>query len=1013
MDTKHADRNRRSQCPPLELHPGQQIHGFEVRAVTQIEEWRAVAIELIHQQSGARSIHLRTDDTENLFSIILPTPPSDDTGLQHILEHCVVAGSGKFPVKELFFEMRKMSMATNMTALNWFDHVYYFASSNVMSDLFNLAEIYFDCVFNPLLTEETFRREGHHLAPMDPDSPAGEITINGIVYNEVKRISSHDRLFLNAVCRLLPDTFYAYNAGGDPEAVTELTYAQLRSFYKTYYLPGNSYFFLYGNISTGAYLEFLAKKLEAISGNWTNVEFRPLRHEATHQPGWQSPRTARETYPVDAHEPLNEKTYFMLSWLIGDATDAEDAVMCEVLSLILLGSEAAPLRQAIVNSRLGSDLFEYGSIMVPGTNRTGPHSTFNIGLTGSETDRLPAFSKLVIDTLTRIADEEIEEARIEAAFRQARYQFQEITPKFPVEMMSRVVQTWIYEKDPATSLKMGTFLSTIRQRWIRNPSIFNHLIRERLLENPHRLTSVLYPDPNMKEQTKVNHDQRMKALRAQLTDKQVKKITADAAELERLNGESNSLEALETLPQLKIADLPAKPRHIPTQIERVQDIVLLRNDVHSNGINYVVLNFDLNGLPQHLWVNLPRYIDAIAKLGAAGQNYEAISKRIAMATGGLECVPEFSTKAVDAERPLWSLRFRLKALDDTIEDALDVLQDLLFAVDPQDKRRLFDLLGQAVTANRTSVVHGSEWYGSKTAIYHAGRGFSPQAHLSEIVFGLPQLRISEMQLTRFDEKHEELMNCIEEIRDFLLVRGRLTASFTGTDGAFNVLHGRLTEWVGKMSDDPVSPRPTGFRPFDTPPREGLAAPVQVAYCTNMIPAPHYSHPDSTLLTVGAHIIQFDYILSEIRLKGNAYGAGFVYKPFGASLCQGSFADPHIARTLDVFNQTANYFKQADWTQAEIDRAIIATAKEYEKPIRPSQATNDALSYHLAEESREMRESRHAQLRRATPGEVKRALVEFLEEYKDNGAICVVASREKLEAENRKMQQPLAIEDILS
>ncbi|MDE2887253.1 MAG: insulinase family protein [Gemmatimonadota bacterium] len=999
--------------PSVELHPGQHLHGFEVKAVTPIAEWRAVGVELGHQQSGARVFHLCTDDAENLFSINLPTPTPDNTGVQHILEHCVLAGSSKFSVKELFFEMLKTSMATNLSAINWFDHVYYFGSSYVKRDLFNLSEIYFDSVFHPLLTDETFRREGYHLAPVDPDSPTSELTINGIVYNEVKRLSPDDRLFLNAVCRLLPDTFYSYNAGGDPDAMSGLTHAQLRSFYETYYHPGNSYFFLYGDIPTDAHLEFLADKLETVSSNVTSVEFLPLRREATNQPRWQFPRTASETYPVGANEPVTEKTYLLLSWLIGDATDVEDTILCKVLSLILLGNNAAPLRKAIIESKLGKDLFDYRSLMVPGTNRTGPHSTFNIGLTGTEADRLPAFTNLVIDALSRIADEEIEEERIEAAFRQARYHFQEVKAKFPADIMSRVVQTWIYGKDPTTSLKTGSHLHAIHRRWKRRPTIFNDLIRKRLLENPHRLTTVLSPDPCMQERLDADLNQRLKAIRARLTDRQVRTIAEDAAELERLNSEPNSTEALETLPQLNIADLPPKPNRLPTQIERVRDNVLLRSDVFSNGVNYLVLNFDLNGLPQHLWAILPRYIDAISKLGAATQNFEKISKRIAMATGGLECVSEFSTHAGDADRPLWSVNFRLNALDDTIEDALDVLQDLLFALNPRDRKRLYDVLSQAVAANRRFMVHGSEWYGSRTAIYHAGRGLSPQAHLSEVVFGIPQLRTSEMLLNRFDEEHEDLMECIEEIRDFLLVRGRLTASFTGTDVGFDIFQERLAEWIGNMPEVPISPGPTGFKPLETPPREGLAAPVQVAYCTNMIPAPHYSHPDSTLLTIGAHIIQFDYILSEIRLKGNAYGAGFVYKPFDASLCQGSFADPHIARTLEIFAQTSDYVRQVDWSRADIDRAIIATAKEYVKPIRPSQATSDALRCHIAGETSELREDRYAQLRSATPREVKRALLEFLEEYQDEGAICVVASREKLEAENRKMKQPLAIEDILT
>ena len=994
-----------TRIPEVDLRPGEQLHGFEVKAVTPIDELRAVTIELTHQHSGARLLHLYTHDTENLFSINFPTPPSDDSGVTHILEHAVLAGSQKYPVKEPFFEMIKMSMATFINAMTAADHTYYPVASNVKKDLFNLAEVYFDAVFHPLLTEETFKREGHHLAPVNPEEPTGDLKVTGIVYNEMKGVFSdpESRLYRSMTSRLLPDTLYARESGGDPDAIPDLTYEYLKNFHETYYHPSNGYFFLYGDIPTQDYLAFLADKLAAIPKNEASASMRPLRSEVTHQPRWEASQSVKDTYPVGADEPLEEKTYLMLSWLIGDATDPEDVILCRLLSLILLGNEAAPLRKAIIDSKLGADL------VYSGASSIGPAGTFYAGLKGSEAERAEAFTQLVIDTLTQIADSEIDGEKIEAAFQQATYYYQEVAPMFPLRMLYRVIEPWIYEKNSDTFLKLGESLATVRQRWQENPAIFNELIRERLVDNPHRLLSVLSPDQDMQAKIEAELVERMKATRAQLTDEQVQQIAADAAELERLNGQPNSPEALTKLPQLQVSDLPEKPKHIPTVVEQVAGRDLLKNDVFANGVNYFVLNFDLQGLPQHLWTYLPRYADAISKLGAAGMNYAEIAQRTSAVTGGIGCAPAFTSHALDPNRSLLNLNFHLKALDGKLEAALDVLHDLVFDVDPRDTERLRDVVVQAVAEYRTEMIHD----GSGTAIHHASRGLSPLAHLAEIVNGLPQLRSSETLLNSFDELNTDLMGHIEEIRDFLLTRGRVTASFTGSDATFEQTRTRLGGWIGKMRNERIAAEPIAFQPFDTPPREGLAGPIQIAHCAHVIPAPHYSHPDSTLLSIGAHILRLDYIMSEIRFKGNAYGAWFTYSPFDASLYQASYRDPHVARTLNVFAQTVDYVKQVEWTQTDIDRAIIATAKGAEKPIRPSQAASDALGQHLTGQTREMREERYAQLRRATPGEVQRALLELLEENRDKAAVCAVSSREKLEAANSELAQPLVIEDILA
>ena len=1001
--------NTDSQYPPVNLYPGQHLYGFEVKAATPIDELRAVAIELLHPRSGARLMHLYTDDSRNWFSISPITPTLDDTGLQHILEHSVLKGSRNYPIKAVSSEIMKMSLATydSTNAMNYIDHAFYYTSNNVKKDLFNVAEVHFDSVFHPLLTEETFKREGHHLEPADPDQPTGAIKINGIVYNEVKNNLSAPEacLYYAVIGGLLPDTCYARDGAGNSLVMPDLTYEQLKTYHKTYYHPRNSYFFFYGNIPTNDYLLFLADKLSALPKPETKAFLHPLRPEVSQQPRWEFPRTVTDTYPIGADEPLTEKTYLMLSWLIGGTTDPEDVILCSILNLILLGNEGAPLRKAIIDSKLGADIINDFL-----SDYTGPNRTFCVGLIGSEADRVDAFTELVIRTLTQIADAEVDNEKVEAAFQQITYDYQEVTPNFPFQMMKRVVNTWIYEKEPTLFLKMGKHLSTIRQRWEQNPRIFNELIRERLLDNPHRLTTILTPDPDMQARFDANENERLNAIRAKLTDEQMKQIAADAAELERLGGQPNSPEDLAKLPQLHVSDLPAEPLHIPTTVETVSECPMLRNDIFSNGVNYLVLSFDLQGLPQHLWQYLPRYTDAIGKLGAGKMNYEQMAQRRAAATGGIGCSLNFSEHALDPNRPVWNMQFHIKALNGKIEDALDVLRDLVFDVNPRDKERLYDVLSQAVVGYQ-NMIHG--YSGPSIANHHAARGLSPRGYLKEIVFGLPQFRASEMLLKRFDESYEEFTDAIEAIREFLLVQDRVTVSFTGSDAAFEVFRGQFAEWISNMRDEPIISAPIGFKPFDVPPREGLAAPIQVAHCTQMIPAPHLSHPDSGFLTIGAHILENDYMLPEIRLKGNAYGFYFSYNPFESLIYQGSHFDPYVARTLDVFARTVDYVKQTEWTQTDIDRAIIAKSTDYLKTIRPSQASTDALTHYLTGQTREIIEERYAQLRRATPKTVKQALLETLEANNDKASICVIASREKLEAENQKMTQRLHIENVFA
>jgi len=979
---------------------GDRAHGFVVKAATPVDEVRAVAIELEHLRSGARVLHLHADDDENLFSISFPTPPPDDTGLPHILEHSVLSGSHNYPVRDPFFEMLKMSMATFLNAMTAADCTFYPVASNVKADLFNLASVYFDAVFHPLLTPETFRREGHHLAPADKSDPTGALTVNGIVYSEMKGAFSHpeSRLYRCASRGLLPDTIYGWESGGDPEAIPDLTYADFKHFHQTHYHPSNAYIVLYGNIPTTEHLAFLGDKLDAFE----RIDFSP---EITPQPRWERPRSVEDAYPIGSDEPADGKTYIVLNWLVGDATDALDVVCLEILSQVLLGHEAAPLRKAVIDSKLGEDL------TCSGFGPIGLETAFRVGLKGAEPERVEAFVDLVMRTLRELAGGEFDPEQVEAAFRQTSFHYLEVLPSFPLHAMSRVLGAWRYGADPLTFLRVKEHLAACRRLYEQDPRLFNRILDQRVVGNPHRLTVLLKPDREWQARNDDAFHERMEQVRAGLSDERMRDLAAEAEELDRASGEPNPPEALAKLPQLKIGDLPTRPKHIPTSVEELgAGGQLLVNDVFANGVNYISLDFDLGDLPDDLWLHLPRYVDAVSKLGAAGMDYEETARRVAGATGGINCWPNLQTHAAEPGRGLWRLRWSLKLLDDQVEPALNVLNDLVFAVDPRDRARLRDVLVQARAAFRTDLVH----QGAGTASRYAARGLTPEGRLAEIVDGLPQLSETERLVSRFDELNEDVMANVERIREFLLTRGRLTVSFTGADAVAETLRRALADWSARMRDDPIRDVPTGFAPYDTPPRDGLAAPIQVAHCAQLIPAPHYSHPDEPLLALAAHLISFEYMLNEVRLKGNAYGAWCRYDAFGQVMALGSYSDPHVARTLHVFEGVRDYVRQADWTQTDVERAIIATAKKGETPIRPGSATGLALSRHLAGLTRELREQRLARILGATVDKVKRAALTALDANWDRSAVCVVSSREKLEEANRQAPaRALAIRDILT
>lgn len=976
---------------------------FELLRELEVPSIRAFAREFCHTPSGARVLHLETDDPENCFALAFATPPNGDHGVPHILEHAVLAGSERFPVREPFFEMIKSSPAGFINAMTSQMWTIYPICTTLESDFWNLAEVYADAVFRPLLTLETFEREGHHLKLEHAGDISSDLVRSGIVYNEMKgAFSSPESLVYRSIRDLFPGGALGFESGGDPVSIPELSWEKLREFHAQFYAPGNCLLVLYGDIALDKQLVFWGEKMKSLPPA-PSLAARPKFEEIS------APRSGEEPYSVEPGDDLNGKTFLSLRFRCGDALDVVESQAFEVLQRLLAGHDGAPLKRALIASKLGADVFAIHA------EAHESETVFHVALKGSERERAGEFEEFTLQTLREIADAGFASEEIETALRQVAYESLEVESLFPLHLATDMARHATTGGDALDATKRRDALDAIGHIARTDPDYFARLIRERLIDNPHRLRLSFYPDPHHGEDLKRREREELAALKATFSEDELRRIDAHAQELEKAQGVPNSSEALATLPRLKRADLPDAPREIPSSVAQVAGMTLVRNDVFSNGVAYLQAAVDVRDLPPHLWKFLPRYMDAFSKLGAAGQGWEAIAARRAASTGRLSAHAMTHLRA-DNGAPVVDLRFQLKTLDGDADKALDVFGDLLFDLEPNDPQRLHEMQTQGVAYYRNLLVRDALGVASRSA----ARAQSPVGWLEHLWVSPLTLAWMQHLSSDFDAHVGELIGGIEEVRDFLRNRARWTWNFTGSDATFARLESRLHEWSERLGEREIgsSQLVRGSGEWDgareLPSMLGLASPLDVQFCARVFPAP--SRETAPLVDLGLALLRFDYLLPEIRFKGNAYGGGHSLDMAGGTLQFYSYRDPNLNETLRVFDGARAWIEAQNWTDDDLERALLGNVRDAVPAIRPAQATGTAMTRVRRGETAEMRGQRYQEKLNASPAQVKTTLLDYLDEVLPSGTTAVSASRVALENANversEKGEMVFEIEEML-
>jgi len=955
------------------LSVGDTVGGFKVEKVQKIPELRSSAYQFIHLKTGARLIHLYNEDDNNLFSIAFRTPVGDSTGVPHILEHSVLCGSKKFPLKDPFQELLKGSLQTFLNAMTYPDKTVYPVSSQVERDFYNLVDVYCDAVLNPLLTENTFYQEGWHYDLEDPADPIG---IKGIVYNEMKGVFSDfaSHVGRGTISKLFPDTTYFHESGGDPEHIPELTYEQFRDFHRKFYHPSNSFIFLYGNLPSEKTLGFIDEKyLRAFDALSIDSAVSP-------QPLWSEPRTV----VIEAPAPEDEagSASVICSWIVGESADPVSVFAQSILASYFLSTETSPMKRALVDSGLGEDLDD-----MCGFDTDLAQGVFSVGLRKSAPEHAQAVLDIIMNTLDKEAARGLDADLIEGAVRQAEFHLREIIGgHFPynLRLADRCYRSWLNGGDPFALLAFEKPLSIIKEE-MKNGGFFEGLIRRNFIDNRHRLLSIVTASPEKGKKLEAQTEEQAKRLTANFTEADRRRCLELTKALREQQSAPPSPEALASLPALTKGDLPREDKKVPFDKGKLGGVPLITHPIFTSGIAYLDIGFDFNGIDAGLIPFIPLYLELLTRCGAAGSSYEHMAKRISLSTGGIDMTVSCRTKIGTSDGLFFMAFMHGKSLEPRFGEMLGIVEDLLLSPDLRNRKQIKDLLLEGRNALNSSVIHS----GHSFAVTNASARLSRSRMVDELLGGVSQLRFLDAVVKK--EDYDSAADACVKLHDFLINRSACVVSVTAGDPS--KFAGQLESLVGKL---PVKVRAGDGADSINPAKLSAKIVSGDDHCSNNNTTGYCGIEINSAVNFTARAWKLNgldaaengrmfllsrnlstgYLWDKVRVEGGAYGGMSGMSVSHPVFTCMSYRDPNLEETLEHFTKGLGEAVKII-PKEKVDQSIVGAIGRVDQPRTPHSLglgeTMDILTGRTAEYRREFREA----VLSATPLELKRAAEKVL------------------------------------
>lgn len=968
---------------------GQNYRGFVITKYLPLKELRSTLIELAHEKTGARIIQIANDDSENLFALSFQTLPDSSNGVAHALEHIVLCGSEKFPVKDPFFSMTRRSLNTYMNALTGQDFTVYPASSQVEKDFYNLLEVYLDAVFHPLLKHLSFLQEAHRLCFTTAGDAKSPLQRQGVVYNEMKGAmsSSDERLSFHLFRHLMPDLPYAYNSGGDPKEIPSLTYDELVEFHRTFYHPSRCLFFFYGNLPLAKHLDFIDRHILC------SVQKAPLFSPLALQKRFNAPWHAEEIYPVAPNEDLSKKTIVALGFLTAPISRQTDLLALSLLDSLLTDTDVSVLTLALLQSKLCTSVESHFDTEMS-------EAPWLLICKGCDENSAEKIVQITRSTLEKLALSGFDLAAIEASLHQLEFERTEIgadNAPFGLTLFFRAILAKQHGAAPEQSLLIHSLFQDLKNH-LADPSYLSNLIHRYLLDNPHALYLTMKPDPTLDQKESNEEKATLAALQAQLSEKDLQEIIEQEKKLAAYQ-ETVEHQSIDCLPKVTLNDVPNHAKDFPLQTASFGPLSLHYHPCFTNRILYADLCFDLPALDFKDLSLLSLMTRFWVEVGSGGRDYAKTLELQQAALGELTAAVSLYIQHDDATLCWPTLSLRAKALERNIKPLLQILSDYSSSPNFLDHPRIKELLLEHATELQNRLPRDSMSY----AIQLALSGLSTPCAIQQQMQGLPYFSFvckhAQRSPAHLGKQFQHLQEAVIGAARPALVLScdhdeehRLIphlASF-----ADSLPQRNLGSWKMKHSMIPVV-------------SQGKIIPAPVAFSVLAFNTVPYRHEDAPALLVATDLMENIVLHKEIREKGGAYGSGASYSPATGHFHFYSYRDTHLLSTYQAFQEAIDRIAAQKFSPRELTEAKLGILQDLDAPLPPRQRAICAFGWQRTGRTLEKRDAFRRFVLDVSETEIAKAVEKHLARQKDKGVFVSFAGQDLFKKEAHKL--PFAFE----
>jgi len=967
---------------------GQKLNNFTITKYIPIEEIKVELIELKHNKLGTQIIKILNDDDENLFSLSFKTYPKDSNGAAHILEHTVLCGSKKFPVKDPFFSMLKRSLNTFMNAMTGSDFTCYPAASLVENDFYNLLEVYLDAVFYPKLDQMSFLQEGHRFEFSSPEDASSNLIYKGVVYNEMKgSMANPDNILIQKMLEnLLPDLTYAYNSGGDPKDIPNLTYEDLIEFHKTFYHPSRSLFFFYGNLDLEKQLDFIEKNVLSGTKKEEEIPNLPKQKRFTH------PKIIEDRYPIAEGESSENKSMISFGYLTCSIENQMDLHALCLLDNILMGTDGSFLKLALMQSNLCKQVESYFDTEMS-------EAPYIIVCKGCASNSKDAILHVINSSLAKLLIEKIPSEIIEAALHQLEFSRTEISHDsgpYGLTLFFRSALGKQHGIEPENSLVIHTLFKKLRE-CLKDPNYIPSLIKKYFLDNTHLVEFTLNPDTHLLAEKQHLEQEKLNQIQNNLTPQDIEQILTDTNKLKDFQKKLETT-SLDCLPKIEIKDVPKKNKDYPLHIEQIGNYKIFHHETFTNEILYVDLLFDFPSLTQDDLILLSVFSSIITEIGAKDRNYIENLEYIQAYTGGLASYLAMNIQAANFENFLPSIAIRSKALYRNSEKLFSLLKDTITSPIFSNSNRIKEILLQQYTYLENSMVQSSMKY----ATILSQSSYSDPAYLSSVWHGISYLERLRKFVKDIDKNVAKL---IEDLKD-------LKSKIFCINNAHLVISSCQSEYLKLKKNNFYGLSDIEFK--ETKPFEQNIAIKKIQSQAHIISAPvsfiaqsyktiGFLHEDSPYLVLASFLFENKILHKKIREEGGAYGSGANYSPTNGIFTFSSFRDPHIQSTLDAFKMAIKEISNSNFTTEDLNEAKLGIIQHTDVPISPGSRAITAYSWYRSGKTPEMRQEFRDKILNAKKEDVIAAAKKHLQDQIDNNIVVSFSGKELLDKEKPNLK----------